>query len=73
MLKPFPTRLQEESIREAIEDAGFKATLIEDDVDERSTITVCRLRIKGMTCTSCSSTVESALEKVRGVNKLIKL
>lgn len=66
-----PSFVNEESIKEAIEDAGFEATLIEDDVDERSAITVCRLRIKGMTCTSCSSTVESALEKVQGVKKAV--
>eukprot|EP01018_Ginkgo_biloba_P021467 Gb_24190 [translate_table: standard] len=64
-------RAFEELIREAIEDAGFEATLMEDDIDQRSTITVCRLRIKGMTCTSCSSTVESALQKVQGVKKAV--
>lgn len=30
-------------------------------------IQVCRIRINGMTCTSCSSTVESALQELRGV------
>ncbi|GLJ04984.1 hypothetical protein SUGI_0008370 [Cryptomeria japonica] len=63
-----PEFVNEELIREAIEDAGFEATLSETD-DEESVISVCRLRIKGMTCTSCSSTVESALEKVQGVKR----
>ena len=30
---------------------------------------VCRIRISGMTCTSCSSTIESALQAMRGVQK----
>ncbi|KAH9327311.1 hypothetical protein KI387_007489 [Taxus chinensis] len=66
-----PEFVNEELIREAIEDAGFEATLMEDDVDEVSVITVCRLRIKGMTCTSCSSTVESALQAVQGVRSAV--
>ena len=57
-----------ENIRETIEDVGFGATLIEDEVNDRST-QVCRMRINGMTCTSCSSTVESALQAIHGVQK----
>ncbi|GLJ04983.1 hypothetical protein SUGI_0008330 [Cryptomeria japonica] len=63
-----PEFVNEELIRETIEDTGFEATLMETD-DEVSVIAICRLRIKGMTCTSCSSTVESALEKVQGVKR----
>lgn len=57
---------QEDSIRETIEDVGFEAALIEEDVKEGSTL-MCRIHIKGMTCTSCSSTVESVLQGFRGV------
>ena len=32
-------------------------------------VQVCRIQIKGMTCTSCSSTVESALQALQGVIK----
>ncbi|KAL7167511.1 hypothetical protein ACSBR2_038053 [Camellia fascicularis] len=37
-------------------------------MNEKST-QVCRIQIKGMTCTSCSTTVESALQLVPGVQK----
>ncbi|XP_042504212.1 probable copper-transporting ATPase HMA5 [Macadamia integrifolia] len=64
----YPNFVNEETIREAIKDAGFEASLIKDEVNERSMQT-CRLRVKGMTCTSCSRTVESALQGIEGVNK----
>ncbi|KAL5551664.1 hypothetical protein UlMin_001840 [Ulmus minor] len=64
----FPNFVNEETIRETIEDVGFEATLIQDESNERST-QVCRIRINGMTCTTCSSTVESALQTVHGVQK----
>eukprot|EP01018_Ginkgo_biloba_P026263 Gb_22737 [translate_table: standard] len=63
-----PAFINEEAIREAIEDAGFQAALVEDTGNDIST-TVCRLRINGMTCTACSSSVESTLKKVAGVQK----
>lgn len=64
----YPGFVNEETIRETIEDVGFKATLIQGETSERSS-QVCRIRINGMTCTSCSSTVESALQAVHGVQK----
>ncbi|KAI4315402.1 hypothetical protein L6164_028217 [Bauhinia variegata] len=65
----YPSFVNEETIRQAIEeDAGFEATLLTDETNERS-VQICRIRIKGMTCTSCSSTVESALQAVQGVIK----
>ncbi|XP_015947007.1 probable copper-transporting ATPase HMA5 [Arachis duranensis] len=64
----FPSFVNEETIREAIEDCGFEATLLTDDVTDKS-VQVCRIQIKGMTCTSCSSTVESALQALQGVIK----
>ncbi|XP_052209704.1 probable copper-transporting ATPase HMA5 isoform X4 [Diospyros lotus] len=64
----YPLFVNEESIRETIEDAGFQATLVEDEMNEKS-IRACRIQIKGMTCTSCSSTVESAFQAVPGVQK----
>ncbi|KAI4326970.1 hypothetical protein L6164_019479 [Bauhinia variegata] len=65
----YPSFVNEETIRQAIEeDAGFEATLLTDETNERS-VQVCRIRIKGMTCTSCSSTVESALQAIQGVIK----
>ncbi|XP_065858254.1 probable copper-transporting ATPase HMA5 [Euphorbia lathyris] len=64
----YPAFVSEETIRETIEDAGFEATLIEDESSDKST-QVCRIRINGMTCTSCSSTVEQALQAIQGVQK----
>ncbi|XP_048445158.1 probable copper-transporting ATPase HMA5 isoform X1 [Pyrus x bretschneideri] len=64
----FPNFVSAENIRETIEDVGFQATLINDEGNEKS-ILICRIRIKGMTCTSCSTTVESALQAVHGVQK----
>ncbi|KAL5747459.1 hypothetical protein ACOSP7_024461 [Xanthoceras sorbifolium] len=61
----YPSFVNEERIRETIEDVGFEATLIQD---ENST-QVCRVRINGMTCTSCSSTVEKALQAIHGVQR----
>ncbi|XP_057511805.1 probable copper-transporting ATPase HMA5 [Actinidia eriantha] len=64
----YPSFVNEETIQETIEDVGFQATLVENDLNEISTY-VCRIQIKGMTCTSCCSTVESILQKVPGVQK----
>ncbi|XAR55058.1 Cu(2+)-exporting ATPase [Bertholletia excelsa] len=64
----YPSFVGEELIRETIEDVGFQATLVEDEMAEKST-QVCRIQINGMTCTSCSMTVESALQAVPGVLK----
>ncbi|KAG6636815.1 probable copper-transporting ATPase HMA5 isoform X1 [Carya illinoinensis] len=65
----YPSFVNEATIRETIEDAGFEATLIEDETNDRS-IQECRIRINGMTCTSCSSTIESALQAIHGVQKV---
>ncbi|RDX95775.1 putative copper-transporting ATPase HMA5, partial [Mucuna pruriens] len=62
----YPSFVNEETIREAIEDAGFEAVLLSDAMQEKS-VQVCRVRIKGMTCTSCSSTLESVLQAIHGV------
>ncbi|KAF5181557.1 Copper-transporting atpase hma5 [Thalictrum thalictroides] len=63
----YPNFVKEETIRETIEDVGFQATLIEEEVAERS-VQICQIRIKGMTCTSCTRTVESVLQGIHGVN-----
>ncbi|KAK6935374.1 hypothetical protein RJ641_035529 [Dillenia turbinata] len=63
----YPAFVNEEAIRETIEDVGFQATLMQDETNENST-QVCRIHVKGMTCTSCS-TVESALQAINGVKK----
>ncbi|KAG0584573.1 hypothetical protein KC19_3G219000 [Ceratodon purpureus] len=65
-----PAFVQEESIREAIDDAGFEAVIIPDDARQPSRI-ITRFRIKGMTCTSCSNSIESALSKLPGVQMAV--
>ncbi|KAG0606932.1 hypothetical protein M758_9G180400 [Ceratodon purpureus] len=65
-----PAFVQEENIREAIEDAGFQAEAIIDDASQPSR-TISRFRIRGMTCTSCSNSIESALNKLPGVHKAV--
>nr|ACF95863.1 heavy metal P-type ATPase [Arabidopsis thaliana] len=64
----YPNSVDVETIRETIEDAGFEASLIENEANERSR-QVCRIRINGMTCTSCSSTIERVLQSVNGVQR----
>ncbi|GAB2302261.1 Copper-transporting ATPase [Dionaea muscipula] len=64
----YPSFVNEETIRETIEDAGFVASVIKDEVIEGST-QIGRMGIRGMTCTSCSSTVESVLRGLNGVRK----
>ncbi|KAL6903833.1 hypothetical protein ACP4OV_004646 [Aristida adscensionis] len=64
----YPAFVSEEKIRETIEDVGFEAKLVDEEVKEKN-ILVCRLHIKGMTCTSCTSTVESALQAFPGVQR----
>ncbi|KAL4592887.1 hypothetical protein LXL04_005894 [Taraxacum kok-saghyz] len=63
----YPSFINEETIRETIEDVGFEATLIMEKSNESTQ--VCRILIKGMTCTTCSTTVESALRSLHGVHK----
>ncbi|KAK9143713.1 hypothetical protein Syun_013113 [Stephania yunnanensis] len=64
----YPSFVNEETIREAIEDVGFETTLLKEGLNE-SPSQICRIQIKGMTCTSCSRTVESVLQGVQGVQK----
>ncbi|XP_073307795.1 probable copper-transporting ATPase HMA5 isoform X1 [Primulina huaijiensis] len=58
--------VNEEKIREAIEDAGFQSTLITEKINEKS-IQICRIHVTGLTCTSCSTTIEFILQAVNGV------
>ncbi|PIN23728.1 Cation transport ATPase [Handroanthus impetiginosus] len=62
----YPAFVNEEKIRETIEDVGFEASLIKEEMNEKP-FQVCQIRIKGMTCTSCSTTVESSLQALPGV------
>ncbi|CAN6869065.1 unnamed protein product [Brassica oleracea] len=63
-----PNFVNLEKICETIQDAGFEASLIENEANETS-IKVCRIRINGMTCSSCSSTIERVLRVTNGVQR----
>ncbi|KAH7388231.1 hypothetical protein KP509_16G065300 [Ceratopteris richardii] len=63
-----PAFVDESKICEAIEDAGFEAQVIQGYCMPE-TKTICRLRVKGMTCTSCSNSIENNLIKLSGIKK----
>lgn len=66
VIKYVPELINVKEIKEALEDTGFEV----DEFPEQA-IAVCRLRIKGMACTSCSESVERALQMVNGVKKAV--
>ncbi|KAK3013302.1 hypothetical protein RJ639_008222 [Escallonia herrerae] len=66
VVKYLPELITAKQIKQTVEDAGFQA----DDFSEQE-IVVCRLRIKGMACTSCSESAERALSMVDGVKKAV--
>uniref|UniRef100_A0A0D6QYX4 P-type Cu(+) transporter n=1 Tax=Araucaria cunninghamii TaxID=56994 RepID=A0A0D6QYX4_ARACU len=65
----WPTLVDKNKIKEAIEDAGFEAKLTTDCTED--TMATCRFRIRGMTCTSCSESLSVALERMKGVKKAL--
>ncbi|XP_044478539.1 copper-transporting ATPase HMA4-like isoform X2 [Mangifera indica] len=65
-VKYVPQLVTVKQIKETIEEAGFPV----DDFPEQD-IAVCRLKIKGMMCTSCSESVECALQMVDGVKRAV--
>ncbi|XP_052201746.1 copper-transporting ATPase HMA4-like isoform X2 [Diospyros lotus] len=66
IVKYMPDLINAKAIKEAVEDAGFQV----NEFPEQD-IAVCRLRIKGMACTSCSESVEHAILMVEGVKKAV--
>ncbi|KAI3822205.1 hypothetical protein L1987_09791 [Smallanthus sonchifolius] len=64
----YPDYIDEETIRVTIEDVGFEATLIMEEMNEKYT-RICRILIKGMPCTACYTKVESILRAIRGVHR----
>ncbi|KAL4335169.1 hypothetical protein GQ457_07G043450 [Hibiscus cannabinus] len=61
-----PKLVNTKLIKETIEDAGFSVK----EFSEQD-IAVCRLRIKGMACTSCSESLERALKSLDGVKNAV--
>ncbi|KAK7304547.1 hypothetical protein VNO77_42428 [Canavalia gladiata] len=66
VIKFVPKFVSVKRIKESIEESGFRV----DELRELD-IAVCRVRIKGMACTSCSESVENILQMVEGVKKAI--
>ncbi|KAI3994826.1 hypothetical protein MKX01_037377 [Papaver californicum] len=66
VIKYAPDLINVKSIKEAIENLGFQLF----EFPERD-VAVCRLRVKGMTCTSCSESIESALLMVDGAKTAV--
>ncbi|KAI3932209.1 hypothetical protein MKW92_053245, partial [Papaver armeniacum] len=66
VIKYAPDLINVKSIKEAIENLGFQVF----EFPERD-VAVCRLRVKGMTCTSCSESIENALLMVEGVKTAV--
>ncbi|CAH9128629.1 unnamed protein product [Cuscuta epithymum] len=64
-VKFVPEHISAMKIKEAVEDAGFGVHEFPEDN------AVCRIRIKGMACTSCSESVERALSMAGGVKKAV--
>ncbi|VFR02913.1 unnamed protein product [Cuscuta campestris] len=65
VVKFVPELISAMKIKEAVEDAGFEVNEFPEDN------AVCRIRIKGMACTSCSESVERALSTAEGVKKAV--
>nr|XP_043609864.1 copper-transporting ATPase HMA4-like [Erigeron canadensis] len=66
VVKYVPDLVDVKTIKETVEDAGFEVTdFLEQD------IAVCRLKLKGMMCTSCSESIERVLLMVEGVKKAV--
>ncbi|GJZ58097.1 copper-transporting ATPase HMA4-like protein [Tanacetum coccineum] len=66
VVKYVPELVGLNAINGAVKDVGFEVK----DISEQD-IEVCRLRIKGMMCTSCSESVKCALLMVEGVKKAV--
>ncbi|XP_009624984.1 copper-transporting ATPase HMA4 [Nicotiana tabacum] len=66
VVKYVPELISAKKIKEAVEDTGFEV----DEFPEQD-IAICRIRIKGMACTSCSESVERALSMTDGVKKAV--
>ena len=66
VFRPCP---QEESIKEAIEDAGFDAAIlsIKLPINSAPTDVITRFRVGGMTCSACVSSVQNILTSLPGV------
>ncbi|KAF2536246.1 hypothetical protein F2Q68_00020274 [Brassica cretica] len=64
--------MQEEDIKEAIEDAGFEAEILADPVTAGTKTTlVGQFTVGGMTCAACVNSVEGILKDLPGVKRAV--
>ncbi|KZV56451.1 hypothetical protein F511_08349 [Dorcoceras hygrometricum] len=66
VVKYIPDTVSAKEIKEAVEDTGFEV----EEFPEQD-IAICRLRIEGMACTSCSESTERALLMLNGVKNAV--
>lgn len=66
IVKYMPDIVDSKTITEAVKSSGFEV-----EGHPEQDIEVCRLKIKGMACTSCSESVEHALSVANGVKKAV--
>ncbi|CAN6664855.1 copper-transporting ATPase [Trichomonascus vanleenenianus] len=71
-VKYSPSVVPVEEILERIEDCGFDAALVSNDPPQRkSRAEEVKIKVYGMTCSSCSNTVENTLREVEGVKSAV--
>ncbi|KAJ9557487.1 hypothetical protein OSB04_012101 [Centaurea solstitialis] len=69
-----PNLIKEDDIKNAIEDAGFEAEILQEQVTARAAshgTVVGQFIIGGMTCAACVNSVEGILRKLPGVKRAI--
>lgn len=66
VVRYMPDCITAQFIKESFEGSGIQV-----NESQEQYIAVCRIRIKGMTCTSCSESIEHALLMVDGVKKAV--
>lgn len=64
-----PEKVTAEQLREAIEDMGFDAGLIRDDIcNVNKDVRTAMISVEGMTCMSCVNTIEGTMSNKPGVH-----
>ncbi|GLJ39840.1 hypothetical protein SUGI_0814570 [Cryptomeria japonica] len=68
-----PSKVKEEDIKEAIEDAGFEAEIIPkiSTFSKGQGVVTGQFRISGMTCAACVNSVEGILRNLPGVTRAV--
>ncbi|XP_060682161.1 copper-transporting ATPase 2-like [Hemiscyllium ocellatum] len=76
MVKYIPTIISSQQICEAIDDMGFEASLTNQNgplLERKIPLLVeamVKMKVEGMTCYSCVSTIEGKMSKLQGVNRI---